>query len=311
MTDSKQTAENRLYAAVMSQHPLHAFFLSCNDAYRALTIANRAAALHCMGEANEALLKNCPDYILFGQTHTKIDDLRAVMADLAKRPFLDGGRAVVIQNAHALKEDVQNALLKTLEEPPSSTVFFLTGNPSGVLSTIRSRCALIHVPDPTAEEIRKHLLSLGASPRDASLYLRIGGGSMAMSIRMFEDESYREKRNEALNVFTALLNGSLPLSKTRSLHSGGFGADALAFMLSYTEDMLMIKTALKTRELQNIDREDALLKLANRFTIGQLTCIIELLTSANNDLFIRPDLQNLVGGGIMDRLFIEITEAIK
>lgn len=66
-------------------------------------------------------------------------------------------RAIVISNAHAMTREAQNALLKTLEEPPKGVIFLLCGNADGMLSTIISRCALIRLGQADRCEIETNL----------------------------------------------------------------------------------------------------------------------------------------------------------
>ena len=71
----------------------------------------------------------------------KIDTVRDVIADAGRRPFEAKRRVVIVDEADALVEPAQNALLKTLEEPPPSSIFLLVSSlPDALLATLRSRC---------------------------------------------------------------------------------------------------------------------------------------------------------------------------
>jgi DNA polymerase-3 subunit delta' len=71
----------------------------------------------------------------------KIDPIRDVIKEAGRRPFEGRRRVVIINEADALVEQAQHALLKTLEEPPPSTVFLLVSSlPDALLTTVRSRC---------------------------------------------------------------------------------------------------------------------------------------------------------------------------
>ncbi len=88
----------------------------------------------------------------------KINRIRELIAQTSFRP-LEGNRSVVwIQEAELLTEGAANALLKTLEEPPSTLVFLLTTTtPERLLATIRSRCQKISLASqavPTQERWR-------------------------------------------------------------------------------------------------------------------------------------------------------------
>src|SRR5262245_16504485 len=71
----------------------------------------------------------------------KIEQVRDVVDRAGYRPFEGRRRVVIIDEADALMPQAQNALLKTLEEPPSSSVFLLiTSRPDALLPTVLSRC---------------------------------------------------------------------------------------------------------------------------------------------------------------------------
>jgi DNA polymerase-3 subunit delta' len=85
-----------------------------------------------------------PDVLVIepGDTGTiKIDQVRDAIERAAYRPFEGRRRVVIVRDADALVPAAQNALLKTLEEPPASSVFILaTERPDMLLPTVRSRC---------------------------------------------------------------------------------------------------------------------------------------------------------------------------
>jgi DNA polymerase-3 subunit delta' len=71
----------------------------------------------------------------------KIDQVRDAIEKSAYRPFEGRKRVVIVDEADALIVEAQNALLKTLEEPPSASMFVLvTSRPDVLLPTVRSRC---------------------------------------------------------------------------------------------------------------------------------------------------------------------------
>jgi len=98
-----------------------------------------------------------PDVVIVepGETGAiKIDQIREVVERAAYRPFEGRRRVVVIDEADALMAPAQNALLKTLEEPPSLSVFILvTTRPDMLLPTVRSRCIRLAFTEPGEEEI--------------------------------------------------------------------------------------------------------------------------------------------------------------
>ncbi|HZR26005.1 MAG TPA: AAA family ATPase, partial [Vicinamibacterales bacterium] len=84
----------------------------------------------------------------------KIEQVRDAIDRAMYRPFEGKRRVVIIDEADALVDAAQNALLKTLEEPPSSSIFILVAaRPDMLLATVRSRCIRLTFPQSTATEI--------------------------------------------------------------------------------------------------------------------------------------------------------------
>jgi len=125
----------------------------------------------------------------------KIDQVRDVVERAGFRPFEGRRRVVVFDEADALMAPAQNALLKTLEEPPSSSVFVLvTARPDALLPTVRSRCirlwfaeAAADEVDDDAREVAQRVLAHAASTGDPArrldgakeLLARTGAGGAA------------------------------------------------------------------------------------------------------------------------------------
>jgi DNA polymerase III subunit delta' len=84
----------------------------------------------------------------------KIDVVREALERTSFRPFEGRRRVVIIRDADALEPQAQNALLKSLEEPPPSTVFLLTtAVPGALLPTVRSRCMRLAFARLTEREV--------------------------------------------------------------------------------------------------------------------------------------------------------------
>jgi DNA polymerase-3 subunit delta' len=93
----------------------------------------------------------------------KIDQVRDVIERAAFRPFEGRRRVVVFDEADGLMAPAQNALLKTLEEPPPSSVFVLvTQRPDVLLPTVRSRCIRLWFAAAGADEVDAGALDVAA-----------------------------------------------------------------------------------------------------------------------------------------------------
>lgn len=297
-----------LSSALGSGKAFHALFISSMDADASLSLARRASALCINGSDDEDAVKNDPDYHYLAGGETGVNEIRAIIEELSKAAFEGGMRAIVISNAHAMTREAQNALLKTLEEPPKGVIFLLCGNADGMLSTIISRCALIRLGQADRHEIENELALRGVNAADARLYARISGGSMGRALRLSEENEYREQRERSLNALTALFNGELQSGAAKAIAKGG-AAEGLTFMLSLMGDILSANMG-GTREIDNIDRQDAVRQCAARFTTRQILCIIDMITKASESLY-RASGGDMYPAAALDGLFLSILKELK
>src|SRR5216684_287951 len=98
----------------------------------------------------------------------KIDQVRDIVERAEYRPFEGRRRVAIIDDADALVTAAQHALLKTLEEPPPSSVFILvTSRPDRLLPTVLSRCPQLRFRPLAADDIAAALMARGHNDTEA------------------------------------------------------------------------------------------------------------------------------------------------
>jgi DNA polymerase-3 subunit delta' len=104
--------------------------------------------------------------------------VRDLVRELALLPVEGGARVAIVEGAAQLNEDAQNALLKTLEEPPAGvTIVLCADREDPLLPTVRSRCARIRLGPLGVRDIEAWLADIGAAdPADAARYARLADG---------------------------------------------------------------------------------------------------------------------------------------
>jgi DNA polymerase-3 subunit delta' len=114
----------------------------------------------------------------------KIEAVREVIDRAGFRPFEGRRRFVIVDKADALVEAAQNALLKTLEEPPSASVFILVSSlPDALLPTVRSRCQRLRFGALSAAEVSDVLVrDHGYSQSDARAAAADADGSIGQAL---------------------------------------------------------------------------------------------------------------------------------
>ena len=91
-------------------------------------------------------------------SHRGIDEVRSLIKEAALLPMQGAYRVFIIDEAHMITSDAFNALLKTLEEPPSTVIFILaTTNMEKVPKTIQSRCVIVNFKRAKKEDVMKML----------------------------------------------------------------------------------------------------------------------------------------------------------
>lgn len=305
-------AELRLARAIKRDRAVHAFFLSCSDPSRSRRAALRTAALVLTGDAKniEELLSH-PDFFLWGTglcerigKEPLLEPVVRLKTELSKTSFRDGNRVIVILDAHELDKRIQNSLLKLIEEPPTRTFIVITGQEAGILETIRSRCAIVRLGMFSKAQLEAQLTQAGASEQEAKLYAAQASGSYSVAERLFKDEALRALRDSAQKtIYSLLMKGYYSSDTVKELYR--HGAESFTFMLSLMRDAMLKK--LNTGEAENPDKAALSDKLAQRFTIGDIACIIDMLSSAQAETF-GANSGTLLDSSAIMRVLIELME---
>jgi DNA polymerase III subunit delta' len=148
-------------------------------------------------EGNSILLRQITDDKGSGEE-------KPVVQDAALRPYEVDSRAKVfiISEADTLTVEAANALLKTLEEPPSHVYFILvTDRPERLLPTIASRCQLVTFSSVAAPVVAADLSGrFGLRPQEASLLARVAGGNLSYARELALSDSARRQRDVLLDL---------------------------------------------------------------------------------------------------------------
>jgi DNA polymerase III subunit delta' len=207
----------------------------------------------------------------------KIDQVRDIVDRAAYRPFEGRRRAVIIDEADALVAAAQNALLKTLEEPPPSSVFMLvTARPDVLLPTVRSRCPQLRFRPLSPVDIARVLIARGYGDSEARAVAATADGSVGRALEASADELV-EARDIAQRVLAASatgdagrrLEGAKDLVMKSGSGSGAVDREQLAVQLRAMSSLLRDVEVLATRAdvgvLANPDVQPALERLTQTY----------------------------------------------
>ena len=257
----------------------HAVFLVGPAGSGKKEYARQAAALYLLGREEPEKLQECPFFQELSDY--AIRTVRACCEELNRQVFARGRRCLVIPDAHRLTPQAQNALLKTLEEPPQDALLILTGNEQAVLPTIRSRCMLVRVGAEDRAKVAARLVDRGIAPDRARLAAALSDGVPSLAER-YAGEEYMAFRAQALPVIEEALFGVTPFQKAAALlerREDGrkkVGKDALIdfmdILLSLLRDALLRQ--LGGGDCRNLDAQTLQNRVAGHFTTAEIQCMI-------------------------------------
>jgi DNA polymerase-3 subunit delta' len=203
----------------------------------------------------------------------KVDQVREAIDRSMYRPFEGRRRVVIVDEADALISEAQNALLKTLEEPPSASVFVLiTNRPDVLLPTVRSRCQQLRFGPLTPGEVAAVLIrDHGLEPADAHAAAAASDGSVGRALAVSADDA-NEARDAAARLLQAAASSQDPrrrLDGAKVLTGGSGDRDELTRRLlalsSLIRDMGLLLSRADNRTLANADLEPQLQALIRSF----------------------------------------------
>ena len=207
----------------------------------------------------------------------KIEQVRDIVDRAAYRPFEGRRRAVIIDQADSLVPAAQNALLKTLEEPPPSSVFMLiTARPDMLLPTVVSRCPRLRFRPLDPHDIAAAMVKRGHGEAEAQAVAATADGSLGRALETSAGDLV-EARDVAQHVLAQAASMGSPLRRIESAKDllaktgpGGAGdrqqlASHLRAMASLLRDIELLSTRADVRALANPDVQPALERLTKAY----------------------------------------------
>lgn len=247
--------------AIVTNHVSHAYILtgengmgrkSLANAFAMMLLCEKGASEPCMQchACKQVMSGNHPDLIYV--THEKpasigVDDVRDQIQDsIMIRPYSSYYKLYIVDEAEKMTVQAQNALLKTIEEPPSYVVIMLlTTNQDAFLPTILSRCVQLKLKPLTDLVVRTYLIeSLGIPENKAEIYAAFARGNLGKAIHLASSEPFQRMHTELLHMLRHLkeMDISELLFYIKKLKDENFDIyECLDFMQLWYRDSLMYK----------------------------------------------------------------------
>jgi DNA polymerase-3 subunit delta' len=203
----------------------------------------------------------------------KIEQIRDVVDRAGYRPFEGRRRVVIIDDADALVAQAQDAVLKTLEEPPSASVFVLvTDRPDVLMPTVLSRCQRLRFGPLAAADVADVLKrDRNMSDAEAHAAAAAADGSIGRAIDGSAEDAM-EARDAAARLLKGAATSTDPrrrLDGAKALVGGGADRDELSrrllAMSSLLRDLGLLQARADIRTLANADLQADLQSLMRAY----------------------------------------------
>lgn len=228
---------------------------------------------------------NHPDihYISHEKFNIRVDEIREQLNnDIQIKPYSSPYKVYIIPDAQRMNEQAQNALLKTLEEPPAyAVIILLCDNASSLLPTITSRCITLQMKPISKEEIADYLMKKKQMEADrAQIAAGFCQGNIGQAIRFASSEDFQEMKTQVLHLLKQIDTMTLP-AITEVIH--GFSRDKgnfydyLDLMLLWYRDILMYKATKDTNILLYQEEYSAIKEQASKRSYEDIERIIQAI----------------------------------
>ncbi len=318
-----ETAINFLNNHAKPGKTRHAYLITGPDGVGRETLALAfAKALNCQNPPAEGEFcgkclacrqideQRYPDLLIVrvveGSKDLKIDQIREMQQTLALAPYQSPFRMVLIPDFQHATIGASNALLKSLEEPPSRALLILTADAKeSLLETIASRCEVLRLRPSSITTLESYLRDeIALSPARAKRLAHLAGGRVGTALSFNSDQDLLDAYDEALTDLGDLLNSRLRerlqyverLQQRKGTSREQFGF-LIATWLTFWRDV-MIRREGADIPLVNIDQEQRIFETAQLIPSRQIEKILKDHENAlvNLDANLNPRLviENLI-----------------
>ena len=224
-------------------------------------------------------------------THEKpatisVDDIRTqVNSDMAIKPYSSKYKVYIVDEAEKMNEQAQNALLKTIEEPPSyGIIMLLTNNLESMLPTILSRCIVFHLKPVDNYKITDFLVdTYGVPDYKARICAAFSQGVVGKAIDMALSEDFNDLQYYVFNIVKNIhemdIYEVIEAVKRLSAYKTDIN-DVIDMMMVWYRDVLILKVTKDANAIVYKDQYRFLMEQANRSSYEGLNEIIQSLERA-------------------------------
>ncbi len=218
-----------------------------------------------------------------------VDEVREIIEEVSKRPYEGDKKVIIIHEGSKLTIQAQNALLKTIEEPPQGVyIILLAESLETLLETIKSRCQVYKLTPLNNKQIEKYINTLGNySEEEIKASLAYGEGIPGKAERLLNDDNLSELREIIVKLLKDInyAKEDLVLIYENKLENYKAQQDeVLNLMASFIRDIIVSKEVEDKNKIINIDKYDDIVEIANSLSYKKLNLMLEYIKEGRVNL---------------------------
>lgn len=238
-----------------------------------------------------------------------VDLVRSIIEESNKKPYECNRKVIIIHNGEKLTIAAQNALLKTIEEPPKGIfIIILSKDIDSILETIRSRCQIHRLAPLNREEIKFYINEKYSDVNEklSRTLISFSEGIPGRVDKFINDEGFKEIRDTVIEMFKDIGKGkiNIPIKYSDKFSSmKGKESEILEIITIFARDSIVFKEVENNLSIINGDKIEDIREIANNLSYKKLNKIIKAVNEARNNLRSNTNLWIT-----LDSMFIGIVE---
>ena len=241
----------------------------------------------------QALSNNQPDIIYI--SHEKpntigVEDIRAqINNDIVIKPYSSPRKIYIVNEGEKMTPQAQNALLKTLEEPPEyAVIVILTTNVEALLPTVLSRCVVLNMKPVSDALVKKYLMEqLGVPDYKANICVAFARGNIGKAKLLASSEEFEKVKDEAISLVKNINDMEIHeiVKAIKKISEYKFDVnDYLDILMAWYRDVLFFKATKDVNSLVFKEEIQQIMRASDRSTYEGIETIVNALQSAKKRL---------------------------
>ena len=241
----------------------------------------------------QALSNNQPDIIYI--SHEKpntigVEDIRAqINNDIVIKPYSSPRKIYSVNEGEKRTPQAQNALLKTLEEPPEyAVILILTTNVEALLPTVLSRCVVLNMKPVSDALVKKYLMEqLGVPDYKANICVAFARGNIGKAKLLASSEEFEKVKDEAISLVKNINDMEIHeiVKAIKKISEYKFDVnDYLDILMAWYRDVLFFKATKDVNSLVFKEEIQQIMRVSDRSTYEGIETIVNALQSAKKRL---------------------------